>query len=345
MKLIAFTIKGIEKIASDEIQSVLKDVKILRVEEKAIIFEYPEESVLDIRKLRTVDDVAVYVSDIEMGETVDHENLAKAVGKVELEGARKFLQKFRDIKSSEFSLTVSLPGFENVSSVHFKDYLAEFLSISNKWNYTPKSHEEFDIRLFRGEETILVGVRLFQSPLHRRDYKQNYRRGSLRPTIAAALVRYATHGEKGMLADNFCGSGTILAEAFVLGNEIYGGDIHKGSVHFTHQNLENLDFKDLDRVRVQDATNTEFENDMFDFVVSNLPWGKQIDTGSTRDVFQGALKEYKRILKKDFCMVLLTKHPEIIYTILSDQFPSAKVESFVISLVGQQPTVIKVTSN
>lgn len=343
MKFIGFTIKGIEEIAKAELESLVPEVKIDRVESKAILFETPSDiDVTELRKLRTFDDISVWVAEVDYDETQSHENLAIAINKIDFGDSRKFLQRTRDAKSTEFSLTVSLPGFENISTNHFKDHLAGYLVENKKWNYAERDHSQFDIRVFKGQDSIIIGVRLFNEPMHKREYKQNFRRGSLRPTIAAALVRLATGGNSGKLIDNFCGSGTILAEALVLGNDIYGGDIHKGSVHFTHQNLENLEFKDLDRIKEIDAQETDFEDGFFDFAVSNLPWGKQIEISSVRDVFTNAIKEYKRILKKDFSLVLLTKHPEVVHTILSEVFKKSQIESFTISLVGQQPSVIHV---
>jgi tRNA G10 N-methylase Trm11 len=61
----------------------------------------------------------------------------------------------------------------------------------------------------------------------------------LPPKIARMLVNVALpHDQNAVLFDPFCGSGTILAEALVLGHQVIGSDISSKAVQDTTDNLE-----------------------------------------------------------------------------------------------------------
>ncbi len=250
------------------------------------------------------------------------------------------MQKTLKFKEKQFSLTVSLPNTEGLNTNKFKDDFAQIFAKDKGWGYLERDHENLDIRIFLGETSIFVGVRLTQKSLHDRQYKEFFKRGSLRPTIAAAMVSLATKEKTGNFADTFCGSGTLLCEAYLKGNQVYGSDIDKTSVHFSKENLKRLDYDGEDNVNVSDAKRTLFKNEFFDFAASNLPWGKQIEVESITETIRNALNEYKRILKKDASLCLLTKHPEMVESLIAEIFPKHKTTSFQISLVGQQPTMI-----
>lgn len=344
MKLIAYTVKGLEKIAEAEILRILPKARIDRVEEKAIVFEIHDDQLKFATKLTTVDDINMFIEEIPLDNSLNHKTLAQKIVDINYGRTKRLLDGFREgIKGKKFSLTVSLPALPNLHTIAFKELLAKELEKAKEWKYTEKDHTNFDIRIFKAEKSILVGCRLTVESLHERPYKQQYLRGSLRSTIAAALVELAMNGkEPGKLIDSFCGSGTILAEAYLRGNDIWGGDIDGGSVAITKSNLKNLDVEKLDQISVRNAEQQNLPEAFFDYAVSNLPWGKQVAVDSVSDLFRNALTEYKRILKPTGTLVLLSKKPELILSTAERIFPNAKIESFTISLVGQQPTVVVV---
>lgn len=342
MKLIAYTVKGIEHIAEIEIKRLFKTPTIERVEEKAILFEIPDSELQTATKLTTVDDINMFIEEIPLDNSLTHRTLAQKIVDINYGKTKRLLDGFREgIKGKKFSLTVSLPALPNLQTIPFKNLLAQELAKAKEWTYTEKDHTNFDIRIFKAEKTLLVGCRLTKESLHERPYKQQYLRGSLRPTIAAALVELAMNGNKpGKLADSFCGSGTILAEAYLKGNDIWGGDIDGGAVNVTKSNLKNLDVQKLDQIGIRNAEQPNLPEKFFDYIVSNLPWGKQIEADSFSDLFMNALKEYKRIIKPNGSIVLLSKKPEMILSAAERIFHEAEISSFTISLVGQQPTVV-----
>lgn len=66
----------------------------------------------------------------------------------------------------------------------------------------------------------------------------NRRKGMLPPKVARMMVNLATQGRVGGLVyDPFCGTGTVLAEALLMGSHVVGSDLDEESVAGTEQNL------------------------------------------------------------------------------------------------------------
>ena len=148
--------------------------------------------------------------------------------------------------------------------------------------------------------------------------------------------------ESSKLVDNFCGSGTILAEAHILEFNIYGGDIDIKNVMNTKKNLSNLNFKQFENIKEVDATKTKWQSNFFDFAVSNLPWDKQISVERITDLYIKTLEEYKRILKPNGRLSLLVHKPQILIRYAKKYFPNHKIESTKISFTGQSPTIVSI---
>jgi 23S rRNA G2445 N2-methylase RlmL len=76
-----------------------------------------------------------------------------------------------------------------------------------------------------------------------------------------------------------------------------------------------------------------------DCVVSNLPWGRQIEVNTALEtLYAGLCREVERVLKPGGCAVLLTSQPHLL------QFSRLRLtQSIEISLYGQTPTVTILT--
>jgi tRNA G10 N-methylase Trm11 len=74
-----------------------------------------------------------------------------------------------------------------------------------------------------------------------RDREKPYRdikRGMLPPKVARIMVNLATKGQTGLtLADPFCGTGTVLGEAMMVGCNVVGSDTNPDAIPGTKSNL------------------------------------------------------------------------------------------------------------
>ncbi len=343
MKLVAFCTKGLEEVVEQEILLSISDAQIIKVDTKRVVF-LTDAKFDKLVKLRTVDDLGFVVGElVGVGEV---EGVIGEVGVFDLEQVRRQLKEFKLVDQKSFSLTVSLVGVK-FRALELVKSLSEFIHEYYGWEYQETDRSQFDIRVFLDHRQGVVAVRLAKESLQNRDYKQFEKLGSLKPTIAAAMVRLAIDnlsrtriGIK--VIDNFCGSGTILAEALSLGNEIYGGDIDPESVQNTWKNLKYLGFKGEEVVKVLDAQMTNWPKKYFDCAISNLPWDKQIKTESITTLYINTLCEYQRIVKDEGVVCLLVSKPELLVKYAKEYFPNKKITTYPIGLLGQNPTIVVV---
>src|SRR5579884_839708 len=204
MKFIAFTTKGLEQVAREEIQEKLDNVSMEEVADKRIVFE-TSSSYQSLITLKTVDDI---------GAITDIDNLSEI---------KNWLGTHRKINNS-FSITLSQVGKE-ISASDISNQIKKPMKELG-FNYTEFDHSNFDIRIFIDKTEIYLAVRLSPLSLQHRSYKSLFKPGSLKPTIAAAMVFLCVDGAVGYkIVDTFCGSGTILCEAHNQGCLVFGGDI------------------------------------------------------------------------------------------------------------------------
>lgn len=146
---------------------------------------------------------------------------------------------------------------------------------------------------------ILAGVRVSDVRMRQHDGRDAERRGALRPTVAAAMVRLA--GEPpGVLLDPCCGSGTILAEAAEVGWQAHGIDIDPEAIRIARQNAPKA------QVDQGDARRLEFGDQSMDACVSNLPFGQQYEVqGGMESWLRAVLGELNRVTRPGGRVVLL----------------------------------------
>ncbi len=159
--------------------------------------------------------------------------------------------------------------------------------------------------------TAVCGLRLSDRTMRHRTYKLEHRPASLRPTVAAALVRLAEFRPRQTILDPMCGAGTILAEYLGLARgwrgvttpPVLGGDIEFGGVRAASANLRRLGPALLCQ---WDATRLPLPDAATDRIVCNPPFGKQLsDPAAAAALYRRALPEFDRVLKPGGQAVLL----------------------------------------
>jgi 23S rRNA G2445 N2-methylase RlmL len=157
--------------------------------------------------------------------------------------------------------------------------------------------------------TAVCGLRLSDRTMRHRTYKLEHRPASLRPTVAAAMVRLAKAHPGQIVVDPMCGAGTILAEQLVAAGrfhaplEVWGGDSEFAAVRSAAINLRRLGEARLCR---WDARRLPLPDGCVDHVISNPPFGKQLSSPSeVRPLYRSVVREYDRILKPTGQAVLL----------------------------------------
>jgi 23S rRNA G2445 N2-methylase RlmL len=324
MKYIAYVVKGLEKIASEEIKIKIPGSKINETGDKRILFE-AELQPNAVNILRTIDDLGLF---IDMADVKSLEEVVSLVLSQNLNEIISRISKLRKLDNT-FSLTIGAVGLKNYSTKDIGEKLSRKIEDKYQWKYTELEHNNFDIRLFIDHQKAYLSVRLAPNSLQHRFYKKDSKVGSLKPTIAATMVFLVTNQKKQLkIVDSFCGSGTILGEAFLAGNEVFGGDIDSESVNITKQNLDNLGDNTEGKIKQIDAIKTNWPDNYFDGAISNLPWNKQVKIESITQLYVGCLKEYSRIVKPSGRFCLLVSNPQLLIKHAKKIMPRSKIDTY-----------------
>ncbi len=172
-----------------------------------------------------------------------------------------------------------------------------------------EENASIEVWLSINQASAVCGLRLSDRTMRHRTYKLDHLPASLRPTMAAALVRLAAAHAGEVVLDPMCGAGTILAEQLVRAERtrrpvvVWGGDLEAPAVRSAAANLSRLGKAHLAR---WDATRLPLPDASVDHVVSNPPFGKQLASPETvGPLYAAMLREYDRVLRPGGQAVLL----------------------------------------
>lgn len=176
---------------------------------------------------------------------------------------------------------------------------------------------------------FVAGLRLSDVRMRQHEGREAERRGALRPTVAAAIVRLAGEA-RGVLLDPCCGSGTILAEARAVGWEARGSDIAPHAAGVARKNVPNAE------ISVGDARSLNLHQGSVGACVSNLPFGEQFTVQEDMaDWLRAVLGEMARVTRPGGTVVLLAR--DIPRVVVPEQLIFR--ERFKISLLGTSTSI------
>jgi 23S rRNA G2445 N2-methylase RlmL len=335
VKIFALTSRGLEWVGAEEMAK-LPGIRVTDISYRKISAVY-SNSLPALLALKTVDDIFVEVTTwkniVPQREALDH--LQQLSAQLDLAPAVALISKLRpEVGRPAFSITASFIGKRNYGWKEIKNAVAAGIHASYTWEYTDESDSDLNIRVFIDHDRAIVGIRLSEKPMHRRAYKRMHLDGSLKPSVAAALVFLSNLTPGSVLLDPFCGTGTILVEGALMGAKVLGGDIDPVAIAAATVNSHLAGVK-TGRNR-WDARDLPFATGSVDRVVTNLPWGRQVKIGENlAGFYQKVCAEIARVLAPDGRVVLITNSPHWV------TFPDLLVEpQFEISLFGQKPTIM-----
>jgi tRNA (guanine6-N2)-methyltransferase len=170
--------------------------------------------------------------------------------------------------------------------------------------------------------TAVCGLRLSDRTMRHRTYKLEHLPASLRPTVAAAMVRLAELKPNQAILDPMCGAGTILAEALlsVRGRrgadglpwhmQVWGSDLDRQHVRAAEVNLRPIAPVQLHE---WDARRLPLEDESIDRIICNPPFGKQLSTPEEiGPLYRAAVAEMNRVLRPGGMAVLLVSEVPVL---------------------------------
>ncbi len=134
---------------------------------------------------------------------------------------------------------------------------------------------------------------------------------SLKPKTARLLVNLSRCKEKNTLLDNFCGMGSVLIEAGIIGCKAIGSDIDKEMIKGSRTNLN---FYKIRNFKLKQASALElekhFKKNSIEAIATDPPYGRssRIGAKNIKALYNGFLKSSYKVLKKGRYMALLYPH-------------------------------------
>src|SRR5690625_2596234 len=212
---IATSAMGLESIVADEIKALGYDPQ---VENGKITFTASLDAIARCNLwLRTADRLKIKIGECKV-KTFDE--LYEATKALPWEQYISEDGEFPVLGKSHKSTLFSVSDCQAIVKKAIVDRL--------KWKYGIANRLEETGPLYKVEVAILNDVATLTldtsgSGLHRRGYRVKQGEAPLKETLAAALVLLTNWRGEGLLLDPFCGSGTILIEAALIGQNIAPG--------------------------------------------------------------------------------------------------------------------------
>jgi 23S rRNA G2445 N2-methylase RlmL len=340
IEIFAVTTRGLESVSAEEVAAVdqthVREVSYRRVTARCT------GPLIPLFDLRTVDDIFLSV-----GTWLDIGSNRAALGAIRrmssqlnLYRAAAIVEGLRPIRRPPaFSVTANFVGRRDYTTPDIKEACSAGVRDAHYgWKYASDDREaDLNVRLFIEHDTAFVGVRLAAEPLQNRAYKIAHVPGSLKPPVAAALVRMSGPEREAYLLDPCCGAGTILVEGARMEIPTLGGDNDPKAVTASLSNIAAANVSTP--VLHWDARHLPLTDDSVPRVVTNPPWGRKVDIESDLRSFYRALgQEISRVLEQDGRAVVLTWAPAWVRA-----WPLNVQAETEISLYGRKPTVMVLT--
>jgi 23S rRNA G2445 N2-methylase RlmL len=158
--------------------------------------------------------------------------------------------------------------------------------------------------------TAVCGLRLSDRTMRHRTWKLEHQPASLRPTLAAAMVRLAGARPGQVILDPMCGAGTLLAEQLSAAEKfrgaavhVWGGDLSFAAVRAAAANLRKLGAPLLS---CWDARRLPLAPESVDHILSNPPFGKQLASPEeVPGLYRAMVRQYDRVLRPGGQAVLI----------------------------------------
>ncbi len=207
---------GLEAVLKQEILNL--GLSIVKVEDGRITFEGDESAFCRANIfLRTAERVLWKVGEFtaESFEELFDRTAELPWEEIIPADGRFWVTKATSVKSKLFSSS-------DIQSI-MKKAIVERMKKHYRISWFPETGNEYPIRVSVLKDVFTLGIDTSGESLHKRGYRKLVGKAPISETLAAALISLTPWNESRILADPFCGSGTIPIEAAMIGRNIAPG--------------------------------------------------------------------------------------------------------------------------
>ena len=220
---------GLESVLKREITDL--GYEILSVQDGRVTYKGDRDAVARSNVfLRTAERILVSAGSFE---AFSFEDLYQGIRSLPWEefipkNGKFWVKKAGSVKSKLFSPS----DIQSVSKKAMVQRLSDKYGIS----VFPEDGDEYPVRIFINKDVVSVGLDTSGESLHKRGYRKKQGEAPISENLAAALVMLTPWKMDRILLDPFCGSGTILIEAAMMGLNMAPG----AQREFTAENWTNF---------------------------------------------------------------------------------------------------------
>ncbi|KMT21320.1 THUMP domain-containing class I SAM-dependent RNA methyltransferase [Clostridium cylindrosporum] len=337
--LIATATFGLESVVANELRSL--GYEDLKVENSKVEFKGDERDIARCNLwLRTADRVLIKAAEFKAEsfeelfqgtKNVNWGDIIPQDGKMHITG--------KSVKSKLYSV----PDCQSI----VKKAVVESMKRKYKTDWFSEDGPVYKTEVAILKDIVTLTIDTSGKGLHKRGYRENAGDAPLKETLAAALVLLSRWNPSRTLVDPFCGSGTILIEAGLIGKNIAPG-LNREFVSETWPNMKkemwdelreearglindeefkilgsDVDYRVLntakenirlagleDYIYVQKLPVQEFSSKKkYGCIITNPPYGERM--GETKEVNK-LYKDMGRVFKEldTWSIFVITSHPE-----------------------------------
>lgn len=214
-KLLATAAMGLESIVASEVKEMGYETQ---TENGKVFFEGDERDIAKTNLwLRTADRVKVIAGEFD---AFTFDELFEKTKDIEWE---KFLPVDAEFPVQGKSVKSTLHSVPNCQSIVKKAIVERLKGAYHRNSFLDETGPRFKIEVSILKDKVQLSIDTSGAGLHKRGYRLDQGEAPLKETLAAALVKLSRWTPDRPFVDPFCGSGTIVIEAAMIGQNIAPG--------------------------------------------------------------------------------------------------------------------------
>ena len=301
-ELIATTTFGLEAIVKREILNL--GLEVTATENGKVTFLGDGKDIVRANIwLRCADRVLLKVSEFKAVTFDELFDKTKAIDWSEfIPKNGRFPVDGQSVKSTLFSISDS--------QAIVKKAIVENLKSKYKINWFPENEGLYNVKVSILKDIATLTIDTSGVALHKRGYRQSAVTAPLKETLASALVLLSFWNKDRVLIDPFCGSGTILIEAAMIGRNIAPG-LAREFAFKQWPIVSEEDFREATR-EAYEAIDHDSEIKLYgyDILEENVTAAiENADEAGVSDCITFEQKDFKDLSLKDDYSIMITNPP------------------------------------